>query len=125
MPSMIQARMASSAEMLAVFGDEALIAHALAFEAALAQAEAECGVIPQGAAEDIAEATRSAIFDAAANDDEPPRGGIRAWPPERPGSTHFGYSASIRATDVLHPRRWKSDGLEAGTSEGAVLAQST
>ncbi|MFI5014550.1 MAG: hypothetical protein ACHQAY_19630 [Hyphomicrobiales bacterium] len=37
MPSLIQARMASSAEMLAIFGDAALIAHALAFEAAQAR----------------------------------------------------------------------------------------
>ena len=50
MPSLIQARMASSAEMPAVFADEALIAHALAFEAGLARAEAECGVIPRSAA---------------------------------------------------------------------------
>ncbi|SDR64181.1 3-carboxy-cis,cis-muconate cycloisomerase [Rhizobiales bacterium GAS113] len=66
MPSMTQARMASSAEMLAVFADEALIALALAFEAALAQAETECGGIPREAAKAIAEATRSCIFDAAA-----------------------------------------------------------
>ena len=44
MPSMVQARMASSAEMLAVFEDRTLIENALAFEAALAKAEAECGV---------------------------------------------------------------------------------
>ncbi|SDR13888.1 3-carboxy-cis,cis-muconate cycloisomerase [Rhizobiales bacterium GAS113] len=80
MPSMIQARMASSAEMLAVFSDEALIAHALAFEAALAQAEAECGVIPQGAAEAIAEAVRTAAFDAAALAEAAARGGTLAIP---------------------------------------------
>ena len=59
MPSLIQARMASSAEMPAIFSDEALIAHALAFEAGLAQAEAECGVIPDSAAKAIGEAARS------------------------------------------------------------------
>src|ERR1700759_2285961 len=63
MPSLIQARMASSAEMPAVFADEALIAHALAFEAGLAEAEAECGVIPQSAARSIAEAARALTCD--------------------------------------------------------------
>ena len=64
MPSLIQARMASSAEMPAVFSDEALIAHALAFEAGLAEAEAECGGIPRSAARFIAEAAQTLKFDA-------------------------------------------------------------
>jgi 3-carboxy-cis,cis-muconate cycloisomerase len=63
MPSLIQARMASSAEMPAVFSDEALIAHALAFEAGLAEAEAECGVIPRSAARTIAEAAQTLKLD--------------------------------------------------------------
>jgi 3-carboxy-cis,cis-muconate cycloisomerase len=63
MPSLIQARMASSAEMPAVFSDEALIAHALLFEAGLAEAEAECGVIPRSAARTIAEAAQTLKLD--------------------------------------------------------------
>ena len=63
MPSLIHARMASSAEMLAVFSDEALIAHSLAFEVGLARVQAECGVIPQSAARSIAEAARTLKLD--------------------------------------------------------------
>ncbi|MBV9520960.1 MAG: 3-carboxy-cis,cis-muconate cycloisomerase [Hyphomicrobiales bacterium] len=59
MPSLIQARMSSSAEMPAIFSDEALITHALAFEASLAQAEAECGIIPDRAAKSIGQAAQT------------------------------------------------------------------
>ncbi|MBV9566978.1 MAG: 3-carboxy-cis,cis-muconate cycloisomerase [Hyphomicrobiales bacterium] len=59
MPSLIQARMASSGEMPAVFSDEALITHALTFEASLARAQAECGVVPRSAARSIGEAAQN------------------------------------------------------------------
>jgi len=72
--------MASSAEMLAVFADEALIGHALAFEAALAQAEAECGVIPPAAATAIAEAAASIAIDAASLAQAASRSGTLAIP---------------------------------------------
>src|SRR5690349_13648259 len=103
MPSLIQARMASSAEMLALFEDRALIANALRFEAALAQAEAECGVIPPSAARAIAEAARQAAdIDAAALAAAAAQGGTFAIPlvkelgrrvaaidPEAAGFVHF------------------------------------
>ncbi|WP_454759579.1 3-carboxy-cis,cis-muconate cycloisomerase [Caulobacter segnis] len=50
MPSLIRDRSASSAAMLAVFGDEALLDAALRFEASLAQAQADVGVIDQASA---------------------------------------------------------------------------
>jgi 3-carboxy-cis,cis-muconate cycloisomerase len=80
MPSLIQARMASSAEMPAVFCDEALIRHALAFEAGLAKAQAECGVIPQGAATCIAEAAQTLKFDPRGLAEAAARAGTLAIP---------------------------------------------
>jgi 3-carboxy-cis,cis-muconate cycloisomerase len=53
--------MFGTAEMRAVFSDEALIGRYIEVEIALARAEARCGVIPAGAAEKIAELAR---FDA-------------------------------------------------------------
>jgi 3-carboxy-cis,cis-muconate cycloisomerase len=53
--------MFGTAEMRAVFSDEALIGRYIEVEIALAKAEARCGVIPAGAAEKIAELAR---FDA-------------------------------------------------------------
>lgn len=62
MPSLIRDRAASTAEMIAVFDDAALIAAALAFEAALARAEAAEGLIGAEAA---------AAIEAATSDFEP------------------------------------------------------
>jgi 3-carboxy-cis,cis-muconate cycloisomerase len=52
--------------MAALFGDEARLQAMLDFEAALAGAEAECGVIPATAAERIAEQCRAGRLDAEA-----------------------------------------------------------
>lgn len=54
MPSLIRDRPASTAAMLAVFGDEALLDAALRFEACLAQAQADVGLIDQASAATIA-----------------------------------------------------------------------
>ena len=56
MASLIRDLAASSPEMLAVFDDAALVRAALAFEAALARAEAAEGLIPTAHAEAIVEA---------------------------------------------------------------------
>jgi 3-carboxy-cis,cis-muconate cycloisomerase len=114
MPSLIQARMASSAEMPTIFADEALIAHALAFEAALAQAEAECGVIPRSAASSIAKAVRTAKFDAQALAESASRAGTLAIPlvrqlgeevaaidPAAAGHVHFGATSQDLADTAL------------------------
>ena len=50
MPSLLRDRPASTPQMLAAFGDAALLKGALAFEAALARASAIEGLIPQAAA---------------------------------------------------------------------------
>lgn len=64
MPSLLRDRPASTPEMLAVFGDEALLKAALAFEAQLALAQGELGLIPQADAEAIAAACAQS-FDVA------------------------------------------------------------
>jgi 3-carboxy-cis,cis-muconate cycloisomerase len=62
--SLIRDLAASTPEMLEAFGDEALLAAALAFEAALARALAAEGLIPPSAAEAIVEACASPLADA-------------------------------------------------------------
>lgn len=61
MPSLLRDRPASTPEMLAVFGDEALLKAALAFEAQLALAQGELGLMPQDDAEAIAAACEEAF----------------------------------------------------------------
>ncbi len=63
MASLIRDRPASTARMLAAFGDEALLRGALDFEAALAGALAEEGLAPATAAAVIAEVCAGARFD--------------------------------------------------------------
>jgi 3-carboxy-cis,cis-muconate cycloisomerase len=65
MPGRILALAASTPDMLAVFGDAALVGHALAFEAALAGALAAEGVIPAGAADAIRAACAEPDFEVA------------------------------------------------------------
>ena len=64
--------------MLQIFGDEALLQAALQFEAALARAEGAAGVIPQPAAELIAQACANARFDVAALAEEAAHAGTLA-----------------------------------------------
>jgi 3-carboxy-cis,cis-muconate cycloisomerase len=66
--------------MLAVFGDEALVAAALAFEAALSRAEAAEGLIPDAAGEAIAEACATFKVDAAMLAEEAAHAGTLAIP---------------------------------------------
>jgi 3-carboxy-cis,cis-muconate cycloisomerase len=56
----------STAEMAAAFSLEAHVRGMLAFEAALALAEARAGIIPQDAANTIADSCREELFDVAA-----------------------------------------------------------
>lgn len=72
MPSLIRDRPTSTPAMLAAFGDEALLRAALSFEAALARAQADIGLIPASTAETIAAACAQlpdieALAEAAAN----------------------------------------------------------
>jgi len=79
MGSLIRDRAASTAEMLAAFGDEALLAAALAFEAALARAQAAEGVIAAGHARLIAESCAES-FDIATLAEQAAHAGTLAIP---------------------------------------------
>jgi 3-carboxy-cis,cis-muconate cycloisomerase len=78
--SLIRDWAASTPEMLAVFGDEALIRASLAFETALARALAAEGLIPNAAAEVIAEACATPPADAATLAREAAHAGTLAIP---------------------------------------------
>jgi 3-carboxy-cis,cis-muconate cycloisomerase len=66
--------------MLAIFGDESLIAAALAFETALARALAAESLIPKAAADAIVEACATRLADAATLADEAAHAGTLAIP---------------------------------------------
>jgi 3-carboxy-cis,cis-muconate cycloisomerase len=114
MVSLLRDRPASSAAMLAVFSDEALLKAALAFETALAQAQASAGLIPTGAAHIIATVCEGASFDIAALAEESAHAGtlaiallarLRALVAERDGeaarSLHRGASSQDLADTAL------------------------
>ncbi|WP_234729422.1 lyase family protein [Acidocella facilis] len=80
MSDLLRTRISSTPAMLAVFDDRALIAHALAFEAALARAEAAEGLISGVAADEIAAACAAMDIDPAALADEAALAGTLAIP---------------------------------------------
>lgn len=80
MASLLRERSASTPEMLAAFGDDALLKGALAFEAALAKASAIEGLIPSAAADAITAATMSLEVDIAALADAAAHAGTLAIP---------------------------------------------
>jgi 3-carboxy-cis,cis-muconate cycloisomerase len=78
--SLLRDRPASTAAMIAAFGDDALLRAALDFEAALARAQAAEGVIPSEAADVIVETCITAHFDIAELADEAAHAGTLAIP---------------------------------------------
>jgi len=80
MTASIFARTLASAAMAEVFADSAIVASMLAFEAALAAAEAAEGVIPQSAVAPIVAATQAGIGDIDSLIDEARRAGSLAIP---------------------------------------------
>ena len=78
MASLLRDRSASTAEMIAAFGDEALVRAALDFEAALARASAAEGLVPADAAQVIARACTEADFGVATLADEAAHAGTLA-----------------------------------------------
>jgi 3-carboxy-cis,cis-muconate cycloisomerase len=78
--SPLLAPMLSSGPMRAVCDDGALLQNMLDFEAALARAEAAVGVIPQAAAEPIADACKAERFDLASLAEAATRSGNLAIP---------------------------------------------
>ena len=111
MPSLLRDRPASTPEMLAVFGDEALLKAALAFEAQLALAQGELDLIPQDHAETIAAACQAA-FDIAQLADATAHAGTlaiplverlraRVSPPEAAARLHKGATSQDLADTAL------------------------
>jgi 3-carboxy-cis,cis-muconate cycloisomerase len=80
MSDLLRTRISSTPEMLTVFSDDTTIAHALAFEAALAAAQATEGVIPQHTADAIARASATIRIDPAALAEEAALAGTLAIP---------------------------------------------
>src|SRR4051794_26931898 len=78
--SPLLAPLLSSAAMRAVCDDAAYLQHMLDFEAALARAEAACGVIPQTAVAPIAAACKAGSFDLGALAEAATRAGNLAIP---------------------------------------------
>ena len=80
MTASIFARTLASAAMAEVFADRSIVAAMLAFEAALAEAEAAEGVIPASAVAPIVAASRAGIGDIDSLVDEARRAGSLAIP---------------------------------------------
>ena len=80
MTAAIFARTLASAAMVEVFADRSIVAAMLAFEAALAEAEAAEGVIPTSAVAPIVAASRAGIGDIDSLVDEARRAGSLAIP---------------------------------------------
>jgi 3-carboxy-cis,cis-muconate cycloisomerase len=76
----LRTRPSTTLEMLAVFDDAATIRHALAFERALARAEAATGLIPPAVAQEIERACEALALDPAELADEAAWAGTLAIP---------------------------------------------
>lgn len=79
----------STPAMSAAFSSEAHVRYMLAFEAALARAEARAGIIPQEAADDIAEQCKVELFDVTALYREAAVVGVPAIPLVRMLTAHI------------------------------------
>jgi len=98
--SPLLAPMLSSGSMRAVCDDAATLQHMLDFEAALARAEADAGVIPTKAAGPIAAACKASAFDLAALAEAATRSGNLAIPLVKALTAHVGKSDAEAARYV-------------------------
>ena len=80
MTDLLRTRPVTTPAMLAVFSDRTTIAHALAFESALSQAQVGTGVIPPDVAQAIADACANLVIDPAELADEAALAGTLAIP---------------------------------------------
>ena len=80
MTDLLRTRPVTTPAMLAIFSDRTTIAHALAFESALAMAQAGTGVIPPDIAQAIADACATLVIDPAELADEAALAGTLAIP---------------------------------------------
>ncbi|MGH2587530.1 MAG: 3-carboxy-cis,cis-muconate cycloisomerase [Dehalococcoidia bacterium] len=79
-PTHLAGAMFGTEPMASVFSGESFVRHMLAFEAALARAEARAGVIPEQAAEQIAAVCQVELFDVATIFQEAARSGTPVIP---------------------------------------------
>ncbi|PZU56981.1 MAG: 3-carboxy-cis,cis-muconate cycloisomerase [Sphingobium sp.] len=111
MSDLLRSRPASTAEMMAVFSDQSTLRHALAFEAALAAAEAEESVIAVEMAEAIIASCRAIAIDPMALAEEAALAGTLAiplvkrlratLPPQGAGKVHHGATSQDMADSIL------------------------
>ena len=113
----------STSEMSRVFSSENQVRQMLAFEAALARAEARAGVIPEQAAETIAAACEPDRFDLAALYRDAARAGTLAIPLVRELMARVGGEAS----DYVHWGATSQDAFDTATvlqvREGLALIE--
>jgi 3-carboxy-cis,cis-muconate cycloisomerase len=80
MPVRLMDTMATTQSLAALFSDQAVLQAMLDFEIALARAEARCGIIPESAAEVIANAAQAGSFNTTVLAEETLRAGTPAIP---------------------------------------------
>jgi len=106
--------LATTDELAELFSDESVLQAMLDFEVALARTEAGVGILPQAAAEKIAAAAKSHLFDAAAMSHDALRAGtpgiplvkalterVRASDPAAAGFVHWGATSQDVADTAL------------------------
>lgn len=108
---MLRLRPAATAAMIAVFDDAATVAHACAFEVALAQAQAAAGIVPEAAAATIAARVAAAEIAPADLAEEAALAGTLAiplvarlralLPPDAAAELHRGATSQDVADSVL------------------------
>ena len=119
--SPLLAPMLSSAAMRAVCDDVASLQNMLDFEAALARAEAEVGVIPERAAGPIANACKAESFDLAALADAATRSGNLAIPLVKALTAHVA-KADADAARYVHWGATSQDVIDTGAMLGLRAA---
>jgi 3-carboxy-cis,cis-muconate cycloisomerase len=112
--SPLLAPMLSSTPMRAVCDDAAMLQYMLDFEAALARAEATCGVIPNAAAEPIAGACEATSFDLAALAEAATRSGNLAIPLVKALTAHVA-KANAEAARFVHWGATSQDVIDTAT----------
>lgn len=112
--SPLLAPMLSSTPMRAVCDDAAMLQYMLDFEAALARAEAACGVIPNAAAEPIARACEATSFDLVALAEAATRSGNLAIPLVKALTAHVA-KANAEAARFVHWGATSQDVIDTAT----------
>ena len=119
--SPLLAPLLSSAAMRAVCDDTAYLQHMLDFEAALARAEAACGVIPQTAVAPIGAACKAESFDLAVLAEAATQGGNLAIPLVKSLTANVA-KADAEAARYVHWGATSQDVIDSATMLGLRAA---